>query len=208
MRLVTFLTRLCDWLANPLVEKTSSASRFVARHIDSDGSVISSVALNCATSNNEGVYSIDATKWIVYMNPQGAVFLNGTKFKVDNDGTTTINGNVLSDWVVEEGTSGIWRYRKWKSGISECWGQSGTISKAFTTSLGTGYYAPKYSVAYPSGLFTGTPVVSASLYDGGAVLGWVAIATNNTSTVEVYPGSLLSVTKNVQIHFSVYGRWK
>lgn len=25
------------------------------------------------------------------------------------------------DWIVEQGTSGIWTYRKWNSGIAECW---------------------------------------------------------------------------------------
>ena len=28
------------------------------------------------------------------------------------------------DYMVEEGTSGIWTYRKWNSGIAECWGTS------------------------------------------------------------------------------------
>lgn len=32
-----------------------------------------------------------------------------------------LNSN-LSDYIVEQGTSGIWTYRKWKSGIAECWG--------------------------------------------------------------------------------------
>ena len=26
------------------------------------------------------------------------------------------------DYIVEQGTSGIWTYRKWNSGIAECWG--------------------------------------------------------------------------------------
>lgn len=30
--------------------------------------------------------------------------------------------NVL-DWIVEQGTDGIWTYRKWASGIVECWGK-------------------------------------------------------------------------------------
>ena len=30
--------------------------------------------------------------------------------------------NELSvDYIVEQGTSGIWSYRKWNSGVSECW---------------------------------------------------------------------------------------
>lgn len=27
----------------------------------------------------------------------------------------------VADYVVAEGTSGNWRYRKWNSGIAECW---------------------------------------------------------------------------------------
>lgn len=34
------------------------------------------------------------------------------------------DGNVypLADWVVEQGTSETWRWRKWASGLAECWG--------------------------------------------------------------------------------------
>lgn len=28
----------------------------------------------------------------------------------------------LADFIVEQGTSGIWTYRKWNSGVCECWG--------------------------------------------------------------------------------------
>lgn len=33
-----------------------------------------------------------------------------------------INGTSVSDFVVAQGTSGIWRWRKWNSGAAECWG--------------------------------------------------------------------------------------
>lgn len=37
------------------------------------------------------------------------------------------NGDAIDDFVIEQGTSGIWSYRKWYSGIAECWGRySGT----------------------------------------------------------------------------------
>ena len=29
-----------------------------------------------------------------------------------------------ADYIVEQGTSGIWTYRKWSSGIAECWGRA------------------------------------------------------------------------------------
>lgn len=34
-----------------------------------------------------------------------------------------IQGEPLYDYVVEQGVSGIWAYRKWHSGFAECWGQ-------------------------------------------------------------------------------------
>ena len=30
----------------------------------------------------------------------------------------------INDYIVEQGTSGIWTYRKWASGIAECWLES------------------------------------------------------------------------------------
>lgn len=39
-------------------------------------------------------------------------------------GTSPSGGetNTMSDYVISQGTSGIWTYRKWVSGIAECWG--------------------------------------------------------------------------------------
>lgn len=33
----------------------------------------------------------------------------------------------LKDYIVDEGASGIWTYRKWNSGIAECWGQKSQL---------------------------------------------------------------------------------
>lgn len=112
------------------------------------------------------------------------------------------------DYIVEEGTSGIWTYRKWNSGIAECWGKSEQLSRTFNNPLGRGYYGAKYTATYPSSLFVDAPVVDASIYDGGAVIGWIAVSTNNPTTLEAYFGSLINVTRNVQAHFNVKGRWK
>ena len=35
-----------------------------------------------------------------------------------------ISGSSVMDFVVEQGTSGIWAYRKWSSGLAECWLES------------------------------------------------------------------------------------
>lgn len=47
-----------------------------------------------------------------------------------------------SDFVVSQGTSGIWKYRKWASGIVECWGV-----KQYTGSNITGAYGNLFYVS-------------------------------------------------------------
>lgn len=42
---------------------------------------------------------------------------------------------VEADYVVEQGTSGIWAYRKWNSGIAECWGRTSISGSTTNVSL-------------------------------------------------------------------------
>ena len=66
------------------------------------------------------------------------------------------------DYIVEQGTSGIWTYRKWNSGIAECWGQKVWSSKvAITTTWGSIYEsAVQANISYPSNLFIEPPAVT------------------------------------------------
>lgn len=65
-----------------------------------------------------------------------------------------------TDYVVEEGTDGIWTYRKWNSGIAECWGRVTVASRTYTAN--GGYY--NVTGAPPTGLFVSgsNPVLSAT----------------------------------------------
>ena len=44
-------------------------------------------------------------------------------------------GQQAADFVVEQGTSGIWTYRKWNSGIAECWGRTSISSLTTNVAL-------------------------------------------------------------------------
>ena len=35
-----------------------------------------------------------------------------------------LQGDLAADYIVSQGTSGIWTYRKWASGVAECWLES------------------------------------------------------------------------------------
>lgn len=48
--------------------------------------------------------------------------LNSPNQDCQNNTNTQYSISQAVDYIVTEGTSGIWTYRKWNSGIAECWG--------------------------------------------------------------------------------------
>lgn len=72
-------------------------------------------------------------------------------------GDLQINDGVVRDYVVERGTSGIWTYEKWNSGIARCWGTTATISFEFKNDWIADTYFNSTSYNLPSGLFTVAP---------------------------------------------------
>ena len=128
--------------------------------------------------------------------------------------TIYLNGVRLADFVVEQGTSGIWTYRKWNSGLAECWGIY-TMTSACNLAWGTLYYsntlAPR--INYPF-TFTSRPQetvfcrgdsVSAWAYPEGGGIGM------NTTTQTAQYGFLRPTTMTaaqVRYEYTVVGRWK
>ena len=53
------------------------------------------------------------------------------------------------DYVTEEGTSGIWTYRKWLSGIAECWASYSYGSISAGGPIGGYYYGFTSAIAFP-----------------------------------------------------------
>lgn len=53
------------------------------------------------------------------------------------------------DYVVESGTSGIWTYRKWNSGLAECWGTYITTGNYYSGPYAGWFYGYQVNVPYP-----------------------------------------------------------
>ena len=99
---------------------------------------------------------------VYFVVPQGTPLVALRKQKVgintpnpqatlDVGGNVRVNGSPLADFVIQQGTSGIWTYRKWKSGIAECWCQY-SFTAAITTAWGVLYESS--AVTLPSFPFT------------------------------------------------------
>lgn len=121
-----------------------------------------------------------------------------------------ISGSSVMDFVVEQGTSGIWTYRKWSSGIAECWcAVADTVTYEGATLGGYLYYTGQYT--YPFN-FIQAPTVS---YNATFTTGYFAIigdeGTSGTSgfgRVRIFSnkGDLQGASVLVRIH--AIGRWK
>lgn len=111
------------------------------------------------------------------------------------------------DWIVEEGTDGIWTYRKWDSGIAECWGNK-TGSTTFTRTWGSMYVCDTVTVNFPSGLFLATPYVVYQSNTGNSQILFNGGATTVTA-VRIQAGRMTTIaTSDYNFHIYAKGWWK
>lgn len=110
------------------------------------------------------------------------------------------------DVVVEVGTSGIWTWRKWASGIAECWGTHAvTVTHYITIGTFYGYYT---DVTFPSGLFNASPIAhfSGQIGSGFMLSGTTGLYSKNDC--RLYALSTSSGTNSSYWYVTVKGRWK
>ena len=108
---------------------------------------------------------------------------------------------LIADYVVEQGTSGSWVYRKYNSGIAECWG-----SYMFPTSGGAVQLILPFNMANTAYVVLGTTAHNGSIV---ARHGCYNASGNNANAVgSFYYCVTLSSNYNVTMNFHVIGRWK
>lgn len=119
----------------------------------------------------------------------------------------TVSGLVVPvDYVSEQGTSGIWTYRKWYSGMIEMWGNySGNVTNYASYS---GYYQYYADVNYP---FTLTSVFNwqASVIVQNQMTTTTIVPDQvTTSKIRVYGQCPQSGTQPFRAKIYVVGNWK
>ena len=124
-----------------------------------------------------------------------------------NLGVTAANLGI-KDYVVEQGTSGDWKYRKWNSGIAECFGyiSLGSIS----VSAAGNVYKGTATVLLPGGVFNDIPS-NVHITNGNPLSSVISINGRATDAdhVSVY---IWKATKgsadSVYASFHIIGTWK
>lgn len=128
-----------------------------------------------------------------------------------------ISGSGWSAWVktpiiVEEGTSGIWTYRKWSNGKAEVFGKIPISALAVSTALGGWYRSAVISGSsykYPL-TFASIPVVNTDYATSNGTGGMMWLTTQGTTTAPpdfyiIRPTSSAGVTGFVNVR--VEGTW-
>ena len=114
-----------------------------------------------------------------------------------------LDGVSIVDHVIEEGTSGIWTYRKWSSGKLELWGAESKGTVSLTLYLGV-YYA-SLSLTFPSILISADHAFIMN-QSNGFTTGNISQITNSYVAYR-----LISLTQNnpiITLHAYVIGKWK
>ena len=118
-----------------------------------------------------------------------------------------IQGNPITDFVVEQGTTGIWTYRKWNSGIAECWGTA-SVSVLCKNQSGSGYFTDDLTIALPTGLFAENGVVNLNCHDYWC---WVAMAYMSQAEnvkFRIARSSDYQTAFDTSVDISAKGKWK
>lgn len=123
----------------------------------------------------------------------------------------TIGECQVMDFVVDQGTLDDWVYRKWNSGLYECWGcVKGTA--AVTTPWGALYISTSGIRGTFPFAFTDCPTVQATpAYDGSGDF-WIATDSGETSMTQTAAYQLVRPTSyasnTYKINFYAIGHWK
>ena len=136
--------------------------------------------------------------------------------EAQDEGIWIVNGGnrIELDYVVDQGTSGIWQYRKWNSGVAECWGRY-TASVTTLSAWGSVYHSDTaFSVNYPVGLFNAMPTITAvgdATSGNYSVIGIELTATGTkdaTAGMKIIRPNSSGTNVDYDINIMAKGTWK
>lgn len=111
----------------------------------------------------------------------------------------------VDDWIVDQGTTNGWIWRKWDSGRAEAFKQT-TSSNFGVTGTINGFYYRNYTQTLPSGVFTSVDFASVDC-DWGTGISWGSVKELSMNGLEALYISNQDGGAGTFWH-EVRGRWK
>lgn len=128
-------------------------------------------------------------------------------FEVADDWDLVMKGKAVADFVVEQGTSGAWAYRKWNSGRVELYGFH-VADVAVNVDLGSVYRSAVVTANLPFAVYDITVVADCCDINAWASSNtyWTSEGVTTVSYL-ILRGAALD-TYQAQTHIHINGRWK
>lgn len=205
---------------------TPGVASVLALHLSPRSSYIATVAAEDSVGRR-GEYSVRIPTCLVDFHLKNSSlrlggYVERAGFECDWDasfgGDVSIGGSVIADFVTECGTEGIWTWRKWASGASECYGTTNVKNYPLTYRYGDFYQSSgaagqgENSEGYPEGLFVSPPTVTVTPARGdSAVIAVQRDAGGNTRSPNyyiLYPILPQSGEVSSALSIAARGRWK
>lgn len=197
------------------LEKLTTVESAIVDQINIDGSVNLHIPPDSTIFTgiqNQSIYQNlkvgDCVKVLKQNNKASNMWIIGGHNLKRDDTVEKINETVsnITDFIIEQGTSGIWTYRKWNSGIAECWGK-GKVPVICNIPSGSVYFSDNKGITLPSGLFTQAIIGNVVCVDPWS---WTANISVNTSYIyfKIVRGSLYNTEYSPDLQLSVVGKWK
>ena len=129
--------------------------------------------------------------------------LNHTGAQIDE---ANEKGLATADYIIQQGVNGIWTYRKWNSGMAECWA---TVSATMTVTgenpftAGGGYVIPTYDFPFT---FVSAPSIhfSADVGNGYAIIAKTYKSTTIAKAI-VYTNSVVGSSQTCDFAIYAFG---
>ena len=141
-----------------------------------------------------------------HMNSTDMTTGSGSELEDFIDGLN-VSGGLLGDYVIEQGTSGDTTYRKWNSGVAECWihtSQSVAISNVYGS-----LYQGTWRWYFPF-IFISAPTVLCAQFKWGTSASWGTVSGVAVDYTDLRAIDVLSRDTTAASVISAYakGRWK
>ena len=132
-------------------------------------------------------------------------FYKDVYFRIDKEDKTIFD--ILGDYIVEQGTVGDWTYRKWNSGIAECWLRSYFTDASVLDATINGFYQLSKAIDLPLTMIDYRYAVVFNIKIDGTVHAMPSTYTATTTAVTfTWLANTSQKTGYVVAHLT--GRWK
>lgn len=147
-------------------------------------------------------------------NPTATELLRAIETHVENTNNphgVTCTQLGVADYIVEQGTLNGWSYRKWISGVAECWGDVSVSNLSLKQSNPNGAYYGQKDYNFPSGVFVADSPLRILLGLERNTYGSVAtanVSSKSSSGVTVTFINNTGTSLSCDVNIYAIGKWK